>query len=171
MHFLLLFLSSFIYLFIFIFRQRGREGERGQKHQHVVASRVPPTGNLACNPGVCPDWELNQRPFGSQAGTQSTESHQPGQKMHFLLAPSCGLCNNYSISKGTNVGLKFWRCSKYRSLRGRSENGHSSYWTSVYPTDERGYKCLFWLSRNLISRIRRESICEMLCKPRWFQAQ
>ena len=23
-----------------------------------------PTGDLAPNPGVCPDWELNQRPFG-----------------------------------------------------------------------------------------------------------
>ena len=27
---------------------------------------------------MCPDWESNQRPFGSQAGTQSTELHQPG---------------------------------------------------------------------------------------------
>ena len=33
----------------------------------MVASCAPPTGDLACNPGMCPDWELNQRPFGSQA--------------------------------------------------------------------------------------------------------
>ena len=32
-----------------------------------------------CNPGMCPDWELNQKPFGSQAGTQFTEPHQPGK--------------------------------------------------------------------------------------------
>ena len=38
----------------------------------------PLTGDPACNPGMCPDWESNQRPFGSQAGTQSTEPHQPG---------------------------------------------------------------------------------------------
>ena len=38
----------------------------------------PPTGDLACNPGMCPDWESNWRPFGSQAGAQSTEPHQPG---------------------------------------------------------------------------------------------
>ena len=31
---------------------------------------MPPTGDLACNPGMCPDWESNQWPFGSQAGTQ-----------------------------------------------------------------------------------------------------
>ena len=58
----------------------GREGEKeGEKHQCVVASHVPPTGDLARNPGMCPDWEPNQQPFGLQAGTQSTELHQPGQ--------------------------------------------------------------------------------------------
>ena len=43
-----------------------------------VASRAPPTGDLACNPGMCPDWESNPQPFGLQAGTQSTEPHQSG---------------------------------------------------------------------------------------------
>ena len=77
------------YLFFFIlfyFLQRGREGEReGEKHQCVIASFVPPTGDLACNPGMCPDWELNQRPFGSHTGTQSTKPHQPGQKKLFVI--------------------------------------------------------------------------------------
>ena len=41
---------------------------------------MPPTGDLAQNPGMCPDQELNWQPFGSQADTQSTEPHQPGQK-------------------------------------------------------------------------------------------
>ena len=39
---------------------------------------MPPAGDLAWNPGKCPDWESNQWPFGSQAGTQSPEPHQPG---------------------------------------------------------------------------------------------
>ena len=57
----------------------GREGEKeGKKHQCVVASHLPPTGDLAHNPGMWPDWELNRRPFGLQAGAQSTEPHQPG---------------------------------------------------------------------------------------------
>ena len=65
-------------MYLFIFREKRREGERGgEKHQCVVASRAPPTGDLACNPGMCPDWESNQRSFGSQAGAQSTEPHQP----------------------------------------------------------------------------------------------
>ena len=33
---------------------------------------------LTPNPGMCPDWELNLRPFGSQASAQSTEPQQPG---------------------------------------------------------------------------------------------
>ena len=62
--------------YLFIFRERGRKGEReGEKHQCVVVSQVPPTGDLACNPGMCPDWESNQKLFGSQAGTQSIEPH------------------------------------------------------------------------------------------------
>ena len=38
----------------------------------MVASRVPRTGDLGCNPGMCTDWESNRQPFGVQAGTQST---------------------------------------------------------------------------------------------------
>ena len=45
----------------------GREGEReGEKHQCVVASHMVPTGDLAFNPSMCPDWESKVRPFGSQ---------------------------------------------------------------------------------------------------------
>ena len=43
----------------------------------------PPTRDLASSPGMCPDWELNQRPFGSQTGTQSTEPHQQGWQYVF----------------------------------------------------------------------------------------
>ena len=46
--------------YLFIFRERGKEGEReGEKHQCVVASHASPTGDLADNPGMCPDWESN----------------------------------------------------------------------------------------------------------------
>ena len=50
--------------YLFILRERGREGEReGEKYPCVVASHMPATGDLALNPGMCPDWESNQRPF------------------------------------------------------------------------------------------------------------
>ena len=41
---------------------------------------MPPTGDLAGNPDMGPDWESNQQPFDLQAGTQYTELHQPGLK-------------------------------------------------------------------------------------------
>ena len=50
----------------------------------LVASLTPPTGDLAYNPGMCADWESNQRPFGLQAGTQSTEPHRPGLRLAFF---------------------------------------------------------------------------------------
>ena len=75
-------LSNFLFFkkyFIYLFLEREREGEReGNKHQCVVASLAPPTGDLAHNTGMCPDWELNQQPLDSQSNAQSTEPHQPG---------------------------------------------------------------------------------------------
>ena len=59
--------SDFIYLFLE--RGKGKEKERErnidvwEKHQSV-ASCIPPTGDRAHNPGMCPDWESNQRSFG-----------------------------------------------------------------------------------------------------------
>ena len=69
-----------------LFIERGREGEKeGENHRCVVASHIPSTGDLACNPGLCPEWEWNQQPFGSQAGGPSTELDQPGLFFFFFL--------------------------------------------------------------------------------------
>ena len=45
---------------------------------HPLLGTWPTTQACAC------DWESNWRPFGSQAGTQSTEPHQPGSNLYFL---------------------------------------------------------------------------------------
>ena len=82
-------------LFLFLERGERREKERErkidvqEKHQ-LITSLMSPTGDLACNPGMCPEWELNQWPLGSQASTQSTEPYQPGQmnKIHIFLKTS-----------------------------------------------------------------------------------
>ena len=50
----------------------------------MVAFCELPTGDLTCNPGMCPDWESNLQPFGSLASVQSAEPHQPGLKIYFL---------------------------------------------------------------------------------------
>ena len=75
---------NFFFKILFIFRQRGREGEReGEKHQCVVASPMPLHCGPGPQPGTCPVWDANQQPFGSQAIAQSTEPHQPGPKFFF----------------------------------------------------------------------------------------
>ena len=52
--------------FIYLFSERGEGRERetkSEEHQCVVASCAPSTGDLACNPGMCPDWESNWYPL------------------------------------------------------------------------------------------------------------
>ena len=41
----------------------GREGKEKERKRNInvwFTSRVPPTGGLACIPGMCPDGESNQ---------------------------------------------------------------------------------------------------------------
>ena len=106
----------------FIFRERGREVEReGEKHQCVVASSTPLTGDLAHNPGMCPDWELNQRPFGSQTGTQCTEPQQPGQDLRLFdmtnnrLGPSPKPPESYN-SSDSEASVQFWGSPSCRAV-------------------------------------------------------
>ena len=80
-YFICLLKKHFIYLFLEVGGKREKERERNidvWKETSIVASRTPPSGNLAPNPGMCPDPDLNWQPFGLQAGAQSTEPHQPG---------------------------------------------------------------------------------------------
>ena len=67
-----------VFLKILVFLEGKGERREGEKHQCVVAFRAPPTRDLACNPGMCSDWESNRQPFASQSSAQSTEPHQPG---------------------------------------------------------------------------------------------
>ena len=64
------FFKFFIYLLLEREEGKGKEREGNtevQEKHRLVALRMRPTGHLVCNPGMCPDWELNQRPFGSEA--------------------------------------------------------------------------------------------------------
>ena len=78
-------LKIFFFDFIYLLLERGK-GKEKEKERNInvwgvhglVVSHTPPTGDLAHNPGICPDWEWNQLHFGLQADTQSTEPH------HFL---------------------------------------------------------------------------------------
>ena len=69
---------SFSLFSLFIFRGGEERNISVWEIHWSVASHAPPARDLASNPGMCPDRELNQQPFGSHDGAQSTEPHQPG---------------------------------------------------------------------------------------------
>ena len=77
--------------FIYYFQREGKGRGMGNinswKIHWLVASHMPLTGDLACNPGMCPDWELNRWPFSWQTCAQSTEPHHTsqGEKVWLLL--------------------------------------------------------------------------------------
>ena len=53
-------------------KERERNMDVQERHR-LIACHKSPAGDLAHNPGMCPDWKLNQRPFGLQVGTQSIQ--------------------------------------------------------------------------------------------------
>ena len=71
----------------------------------MVATCMLPTRDLACNPGMCPDWESNQRPFVLQASAQSTEPHQPGPEFSIYKIISCA--NNDDLLLSLLFGYLF----------------------------------------------------------------
>ena len=80
--------SLFLKKILCIYFLDGGKGDReGEKHQYVAASCASPTGDLACNPGMCPDWESSRRAFDSQAGTQPLSHTSQGRWISFLLKP------------------------------------------------------------------------------------
>ena len=119
--------------FIYLFLERGREGEREGEHHHcAVASYTPPTGDLAHSPGMCSDWELNQQPFVLQVGTPSTEPHQPGWYYLFSVSQNIVKVSDLIMALfliyNTNMelfNLNILYCHFYKILRRRC----LSFWT------------------------------------------
>ena len=44
-------------------RKRGRQTSKCERNIDWLPNAGTPTGDLACNPGMCPDWESNWWPF------------------------------------------------------------------------------------------------------------
>ena len=84
--------------FIYLFSERweGREKDRKRNinvweiHQ-LVTSHTPLTGDLAHNPGLCPDQELNWWPFGSQVFSPLSHNSQGDNLVlwFFLAVMNC----------------------------------------------------------------------------------
>ena len=52
--------------FVYLFLESGKGGRKRGREIPVCGCLSPPTGDRACNPGMCPDWKSNQQPFGPQ---------------------------------------------------------------------------------------------------------
>ena len=60
----------FLKIYLFIYRGREREGEKGQEKHRSVASHMPSAGDLTRTPGMYPNWELNLRPLSLRDDNQ-----------------------------------------------------------------------------------------------------
>ena len=69
---------------IYLFSDSGREGERKRNINVWLPLTHPLPGTWPATQACALDWELNQWPFGSQAGAHSTEPEQPGPKNAYL---------------------------------------------------------------------------------------
>ena len=74
---------------------------------------MPPSGDLASNPGMWPDWELNQWPFSLQANTQSTEPYKSVLEILniTLLLHRFESLYNKNIFSSDQCGLVGWASS------------------------------------------------------------
>ena len=78
--------KGFIYLFL-----EGEEEREGEKHWHKretsvgCLSHTPGLGTNPHNPGMLPDWELNEWPFALQNNAQPTELHWSGQNVFAFI--------------------------------------------------------------------------------------
>ena len=89
---------------------------------------MPSTGDLACNPGMCPDWESNQWPFGSQAVLSPLSHTSQGLFLTKMLvvipALHSGLTNGLWSAGWKNCfiswmwQIRLWRWRKSTEPRG-----------------------------------------------------
>ena len=79
-------------------KERERNIDMREKHR-LVASLMPPTRDLACNPSMCPDWESNQRPLTLLCG-KTPNLLSPtiqGGEVFFISSMPEGIFNRSSL--------------------------------------------------------------------------
>ena len=91
----------------------------------MVACRTPPNGNLARNPGICPDWELNQRPLVRHSIHWATPSRVRGLVfIHILFDPFALAPPLFQVQSMESILNYYATHIIYPSLNGKQ----SCYW-------------------------------------------
>ena len=87
-------LIFFLRFYLFIFRERAREGQKEgkktlmwERNIEPVAFHTCPKQGLTHNPGICPGQELNQRPLALWVNAQPTEPPWSGRSNPHLFPP------------------------------------------------------------------------------------
>ena len=76
----------------------------------MVASHAPPTGDLAYNPGMCPDWELNWRPLVRRLALNLLSHTSQGQAE--LFYHNRGQHSSYLGGYLIKVVILMWSCEE-----------------------------------------------------------
>ena len=112
--------AFFKVIYLFLETEEGRERRRETSMCGRLSST--PYRGPGPQPSMCPHWELNQRPFGSQACAQSTEPHQPGL-IYVLKRALLVLCGAQRVARlpmavasvGLQGGQWKWRQARQRA--------------------------------------------------------
>ena len=105
----------FFLRFYLLFLEIGERREKGRETSMCGCLSNAPYWDLVRNPGMCPDWELNWRPFVSQASTQSIEPHQPGRNYMKLAIELINYRDARNCKILFDTSLRNFRYKKLRS--------------------------------------------------------
>ena len=108
--------KRFFKIYLFLGRGERREKER-ERNINVWLPFTHPYWRPSPQPSTCPDWESNQRPFGSQAGSQSAEPPSQGSYWVLWLLGRSSVCgHHHPVTACARVLFSLSRALVFRSV-------------------------------------------------------
>ena len=112
------FFKDFIYLFL---GGGGKEKERDKNINMWEKHHVPPSRDLAHNPGICPDcypdWKSNQWPFSLQDNTNPLSYTSKGHWLLFVYMYPKQRSNPQPLHTGAMLYLSYPTMAKKKILK------------------------------------------------------
>ena len=118
------------------------EGNVWGKHLSIVAC-APPAGNRAHSSGMCPDWESNSWPFGSQAGAQPTESCQPRQHSGNFISSKKNAFFSAVVYHLSLTCIYSWLCGRQKGIGREGRFGSNMLQTAALISEISHFNVIF----------------------------